>query len=86
MYSNILAPGHYVPSISKDEAKRYLETSKAMVKESMERAQKMVDDVFLKLEMSHKNPYELQKPIHVPVETLRDKMNHLMNLFGLEER
>lgn len=50
----------------------------------MERAQKMIDDMFLKLEMSHKNPYELQKPIHVPAETMRDKMNHLINLFGLE--
>lgn len=61
-----------------------MDTSKAMIKESMDRAQRMVNDMFLKLEMSHNNPYELHKP--AKIETMREKIDHLMDMFGIQER
>jgi hypothetical protein len=55
----LIPAGHYVPSISKDEANRCLRTAENYLKESFERSQKALDDMFLKLSMSHKNPYEV---------------------------
>lgn len=57
-----------------------------MLNESMEKAQRMIGDMFLKMESSHKNPYEQHKPIEVVKETMREKMEHLINLFGIDEK
>lgn len=52
----------------------------------MEKAQRMIGDMFLKMESSHRNPYEQHKPIEVVKETMREKMDHLTNLFGIDEK
>jgi hypothetical protein len=53
----------------------------------MERAQRMINDMFLKMEMSHKNPYEQHRPmLDKPLETLREKIEHLKFLFEMDER
>lgn len=54
----MIPAGHYVPSISKEEAERYINTAENYLKEGYERSRKALDDMFLKLSMSHKNPYE----------------------------
>jgi hypothetical protein len=57
-----------------------------MLNESMERAQRMIDDMYLKMESNHKNPYDQHKPIEVSKETMKEKMDHLKYLFGIDEK
>lgn len=48
---------HYVPSISRDEVKRYIELTQKTINDSYESSKRYMNEMFQKLEMSHKNPY-----------------------------
>jgi hypothetical protein len=50
----------------------------------MERAQRMINDMYLKMDMSHNNPYELHKPIKP--ETAKEKIDHLVDMFGISDK
>ena len=56
---NRIPAGNYIPSISKDEANRFIDTSKNMINDSLAGAQRMLNDMFMKLQLSHQNPYEM---------------------------
>jgi hypothetical protein len=40
-------------------------------------------DLFYKLEMSHKNPYEVMKPVSQKVESPAEKAQYLSELVGI---
>ena len=86
--SNVLPPGHYVPSINQHDAKLMVEAAKESYNQGMERSKKLMEEVFYKMEMSHKNPYEAAKPLPKPVpkrvETVYEKTKYLQDIVGNE--
>lgn len=44
-----------------------------MLEDGIIGAQRLLNDMFAKLEMSHRNPYEVKKPIHPPGPKLYDQ-------------
>jgi hypothetical protein len=81
-----LPPGHYIPSLSKSEAEYFVNSSKKMMNDTYEGTQRMMNDMFHKLLMSHQNPYELvPKAPSVPPkkETMAEKIDYLES-FGVE--
>jgi hypothetical protein len=76
--------GHYVPSISREEAKLLCEAAKDAYEQGLARSKGLMDDLFYKLSVSHKNPYEGIKPAPVvKVETVGQKATYLQNIVGL---
>lgn len=74
----IIPPNHYVPSIDKRDSDRVLATARDAYKQGMDRANKLIEELFLKLETSHKNPYEISRPmIPEKVETIYEKAKKL---------
>lgn len=49
----------------------------------MERSQKLMEDIFFKMEMSHRNPYEIAKPALEKIETVYEKAKYLQDLMGM---
>ena len=54
----ILPPGHYVPSINEADAKKICEAAKESYEQGLERSKKLMEELYYRLSMSHKNPYE----------------------------
>jgi hypothetical protein len=44
-----MPPNHYVPSISRDEVKRYIELSQKTINESYENSKRYMNEMFQKL-------------------------------------
>lgn len=58
--------------------------AKEAYNQGMQRAEKYMQDMFYKMEMSHKNPYNNVKPAPpVKVESLMEKAKCLQDLFNL---
>lgn len=58
--------------------------AKEAYNQGMQRAEKYMQDMFYKMEMSHKNPYNNVKPaLPVKVETIHEKAKYLQDLSDL---
>ena len=79
-----IPPTHYVPSINKEEAMGFLREAQKSLDDGYDRGRRMLEDMFVKLELNHRNPYEHAKPLKV--ETAEEKATNLSNLFGINYR
>lgn len=72
-----------MPSLNKEDAQRIIEAARESYKSGMERSQKLMEDLFFKMEMNHSNPYEIAKPAPEKVETIYEKAKYLQDLMGM---
>lgn len=64
-----------------------METAKAAYEQGMNRSKNLMDELFYKMSMSHKNPFENMKPAPKPikkVETVYQKTKYMQETLGLE--
>ena len=80
----LLPPGEFIPSVNKEEAAMMCEEARKAVEEGMARGKKLMDDLFYKMSMSHKNPYVGVKPLPKKIETAHQKANYLKNMVGIQ--
>ena len=59
---SLIPAGHYAPSIDKKDSERVINAAREAFKQGMDRSNKLMEELFFKLETSHKNPYEVAKP------------------------
>jgi len=60
-----IPPTHYVPSINKEEAHEFIKEAQKSIEDGYERSKRILNDMFLKLELKHKNSYNNAKPLKV---------------------
>jgi len=48
---------NFIPSISKEDALRILETARQASENGLNRTKNLIEELFLKMELSHNNPY-----------------------------
>ena len=60
-----IPPTHYVPSINKEEANVFIREAQKSLEDGYERSKRILNDMFLKLELNHKNSYNNAKPLKV---------------------
>ena len=71
-----------MPSISHEEAKTIYVAAKEAMEQGMERSKRLMDDMFYKVSMSHKNPYLKDSPAPPRVDTIFEKTKYLYNIVG----
>ena len=63
-----------------------MQAAKESYDQGLARSKKLMDDLYYKLSISHKNPYQIAKPQPIPlqkVETIYQKAHNLTGIVGI---
>jgi hypothetical protein len=80
-----LPEGNYLPAVSKEEAFMVLENARKAAEQGLQRTNALIGELFLKMEMSHNNPYEVMKPIEKP-QWPTEKAQYLCEFVGINQK